>query len=86
MTDDSRRKISCMAEPLYIVCDDEAVVIRRARLSIGGQVCTDSFQEVIDECVTRWGQGHLKKHSMRIEMWDCDSDYEWIKDETPEPT
>lgn len=70
-----------MAEQVVVVCGDEAFCTRRARLAIDGKVCSDSFQDIIDSCKSRWGDGRLKRLVRKITGSEIESDFEWFKDE-----
>ena len=81
MSDESGNKLSCMAEQIVVVCGDDAFCTRRARLAIDGKVCSDSFQVIIDACISRWGSGRLKRLIRQIAGSGVESDFEWFRDE-----
>ncbi len=81
MSDESGNKLSCMAEQIIVVCGDDAFSTRRARLAIDGKVCSDSFQVIIDACISRWGSGRLKRLIRQIAGSGIESDFEWFRDE-----
>ncbi len=81
MSDESGNKLSCMAEQIIVVCGEEAFCTRRARLAIDGKVCSDSFQVIIDSCISRWGVGRLQRIVRQIAGSGIESDFEWFRDE-----